>query len=265
MAGQGTRYTEAGYHLPKPLLPVSGAPMFHRAIESLPKADKWIFVVRHEHVKEYSIDNAIKEKLPKAKIIIEDKPWGQAPSADFALKDVDDNEEVLIAACDNAFLFDQNKYNQLIKRPDVDMIMWTFTQDKLLSDNPTAWGWIKLAADNETIEDMSVKVPVSDSPFNDHAVVATFYFKKIADFKAAYQKMVEADYKINNEFYVDSMPVFLRQLNKKSIIFDVDLYVGWGKPSDLHDYELFEYQYKYQKDKLDPRWVKYFDTVYAKN
>jgi hypothetical protein len=28
------------------------------------------------------------------------------------------------------------------------------------------------------------------------------------------------------------------------VIFDVDLYVGWGKPSDLHLYELREYQYR---------------------
>ena len=53
--------------------------------------------------------------------------------------------------------------------------------------------------------------------------------------------MVKENCRINNEFYVDSMPVFYKKLGLNSVIFDVDLYVGWGKPSDL-----LEYQHKEQ-------------------
>ena len=69
------------------------------------------------------IDKVIKNKINNAQILIEEKPWGQAPSADFALRDINDNEEVLIAACDNAFLFNQDKYDKLKQRKDVDMVM----------------------------------------------------------------------------------------------------------------------------------------------
>ncbi|MFH1401335.1 MAG: NTP transferase domain-containing protein, partial [Nanoarchaeota archaeon] len=64
MAGRGKRFSDAGYMLPKPLIDVHGKPMVHRVIDSLPPSDKWIFVVRDEHVKEHSIDKVIKERIP---------------------------------------------------------------------------------------------------------------------------------------------------------------------------------------------------------
>ena len=177
MAGLGSRFSKEGYILPKPLIPVSGKPMIIQAIRHMPKADKWIFLVRKEHIEEYSIDKILKEEIKDAIIIeIEETTEGQASTCMLAMSHIKDDEEVFIAACDNSFLFDEQKFNALRKRKDVDSIVWTFTKDTLLTDNPKAWGWIKIGEDGETIEDVSVKIPVSGTPFNDHAVVATFYF-----------------------------------------------------------------------------------------
>ena len=63
------------------------------------------------------------------------------------------------------------------------------------------------------------------------------------------------------------MATFSYSVNKKSVIFDVDLYVGWGKPEDLHDYERIEFIVKYgiisedlseEEKRLIPLWGKYF-------
>jgi NDP-sugar pyrophosphorylase family protein len=258
MAGLGSRFSEEGYLLPKPLITVSGNPMIKSVIRGLPKADKWIFLVRKEHVEQFFIDKVIKKEIPGAIIIEIDKTTeGQASTCMLAMPYIKDDEELLIFACDNSFLFDAKKFAALKRRADVDSIIWTFTRDTLLTDKPTAWGWVKIEKDGETISDMSVKMPVSDDPFNDHAVVATFYFKRAGDFQKAYQRMVEENYRINNEFYVDSLPVFFKKLGKKSVIFDVDLYVSFGKPSDLHSYEYREFLYS--RGKLtDKKWKKYF-------
>src|SRR3989344_3855494 len=142
MAGLGSRFAQEGYLLPKALVPVSGKPMITQVINHLPEAEKSVFIIRKEHLTDYKID------------------------------------EVIISACDNAFVFNVEKFEALKKRSDVDCIVWTFTQDELLTAKPEAWGWIKLDSDGETINDMSVKIPVSDDPFNDHAVVATFWFRR---------------------------------------------------------------------------------------
>lgn len=264
MSGKGTRFSDEGYLLPKPLIPVSGKPMIYQVIDSLPKADKWIFVVRQEHIKKYAIDKIIKNKIKHAIIVPEKNPTGQASSCMKAAPYLKPSEEIFIAACDNSFLYDKAKYEKLKKQPDIDAIYWTFTKDKLLSDNPTAWGWIKLEKDKKTILDISIKVPVSKTPFNDHSIVASFYFKRAQDFIDSYKLMKKENYKINNELYVDAMPIFLKKLNKKSVIFDVDLYVGWGKPKDLHLYEYLEFCYFYKKSSLSILWKKYFNKVYGK-
>ena len=261
MAGLGSRFSIDGYLLPKPLIPVSGKPMITQVIKTLPKADKWIFLVRSEHITEFAIDDIIHELLPEAVIIeIKETTEGQASTCMLALEHVTDDDEILIAACDNSFLFDQVKFDALRARTDVDSIYWTFTKDNLLTANPTAWGWLKVASDGETIEDISIKIPVSDTPYTDHAVVATFWFKRAGDFNAAYECMYKEDYRINGEFYVDSMPIFLAKLGKKSVIFDIDLYVGWGKPTDLHLYDQEEYKYTIGRSS-SPLWKAFFQTL----
>jgi len=262
MAGLGSRFSKEGYLLPKPLIPVSGKPMITQVINRLPPADKWIFILLEEHIEKYKIDKHILSIIPEGIIIVDPDPKGQAATAMLALTQVDDNEELFFSACDNGFLYNETKFNKLRADDSIDSIVWTFTQDELLNAKPEAWGWIKLEEDNETIADMSIKVPVSDNPFYDHAVVATFWFRRAGDFKAAYAKMFEEDHRVNGEFYIDSMPIFMRKIGKKSVIFPVDLYVSWGKPADLHLYNLREYEYKTKQGKgySDQNWNKFFNS-----
>ena len=257
MSGKGTRFADVGYLLPKPLIPVSGTQMILKVIESMPPADRWIFIVRKEHVSEYGIDTLIKGAVTNAEVIIDENPVGQASTCMLAMPHVSSSDSLFIAACDNAFVYDKKKYADLVADASIDAVVWTFTDDPLLEASPTSWGWIKLGEDGITIDTMSVKVPVSDTPRLDHAVVATFFFRRAQDFIDAFAIMKEEDYKINNEFYVDSMPIFLKKLGKKSVIFDVDLYVGWGKPSDLYEYERKEYFFSIGKLE-DRRWGEYF-------
>jgi NDP-sugar pyrophosphorylase family protein len=49
MAGRGSRFAQAGYVTPKPLLPVSGLPMVVQAARSLPTTENYQFVVLSEH------------------------------------------------------------------------------------------------------------------------------------------------------------------------------------------------------------------------
>lgn len=267
MAGLGSRFSKEGYLLPKPLIPVSGKPMITQVMRDIPTAERTVFIVRSEHVAEFALDTILEATSPETKVIqISETTEGQATTCLLGLEGVAENEEIFITACDNSFLYNEETFTALRAREDVDCIVWTFTKDELLTAKPEAWGWIKLADDGEEIADMSVKIPVSDDPFNDHAVVATFWFKRAEDFRAAYALMVEENHRINNEFYVDSMPIFMKKLGKKSVIFPVDLYVGWGKPADLHLFDLRELEYNVQRGKgyEDKNWRAFFDKVNVK-
>ena len=216
MAGTGSRFADSGYMLPKALIPVSGKPMILGAIEHMPQADTWVFIVRQEHIEQYFIDVLIKKEIPNAIIIsVNETTEGQASTCMLAMPHVQPEDSVFIAACDNSFLYNHDDYKKLMDDTTIDSIVWTFTKDKLLEISPKSWGWIKLESDGVTIDDMSVKIPVSNTPFNDHAVVATFFFRRAQDFIDAYNLMVKENYRINNEFYVDSLPIFLKTRKEK--------------------------------------------------
>lgn len=263
MAGLGTRFSKEGYKLPKPLIPVTGKPMIVRVTETLPATDKWIFIVRQEHIDEYRIDEILEQLIPEVIVVAVKKTTeGQASTCMLAMPYLDPDEPMFIASCDNSFLFDKAKFEELTNDPQIDAIVWTFTKNKLLSDSPKSWGWCVLADDGITINDMSVKIPVSGTPYDDHAVVATFYFKRAGDFKKAYELMVKENFRINNEFYVDSLPIFYNKLDLRSVIFDVDLYVGWGKPRDLDEYKGIEAKIKEGKSFENSRmWERFFDEL----
>ena len=263
MSGSGSRFAKHGYRLPKPLIPVSGKPMILQVVRTLPASDKWIFLVREEHVTEYAIDRLIKGEIPTAQVVIDTNPHGQASTCALALPYLDPDEPMFVAACDNSFLYNERNYESLQRDPSVDSIVWTFTKHPSLVEKPESWGWVNLEEDGATIADMSVKVPVSDTPFNDHAVVATFYFRRSGDFKTAFDLMVQEDHRTNSEFYVDSMPVFYKKLGKRSVIFDVDLYVGWGKPEDLYLYQEWEYRVRTGLGSREPEFEKWKQFIHS--
>ncbi|MBS3126638.1 NTP transferase domain-containing protein [Candidatus Woesearchaeota archaeon] len=271
LAGLSSRFSKEGYTIPKPLIPVSGMPMIIKAIRSMPPSNKWIFIVRQEHIKQHKIDTVIKEEIPHAIIIaINETTPGQANTCLLAQAYLEPKEPLFIAACDTACTYDSEKYQTLLEDQNIDCIVWTFSQMEKMRISPQSYGWAKLAEDNQTIANMSVKVPISSDPFNDHAVVATFYFKKAQDFIDATNLMIKENHTINNEFYVDAVPIFMNKMNKKSVIFDVDQFICWGTPAELQEYEYWETFFKKNQqfdEKIHNRekyvfWKKYF-TKYS--
>lgn len=265
MAGRGKRFSEQGYLLPKPLIPIDGQPMIWKVIDGLPKASRWIFVVRQEHIDDFAIDKVIKEKIPDA-IITVDKDLLGGASIFCAEEYIPDDEEVFIAGCDMGFVYDSNKFEEFKNNKNFDCILWTFTKDKRISDNPEAWGYAVLDSDNLTINNMSVKIPISNYPYNDHVVAATFWLRSKKVLYDAIRTMIKENIKTNNEFYLDNLPLALKLLNKKSCIFDVDLLIGWGTPQEFHEFEKLEYFFKFKnlrdlnlKDNETKLWEKYFN------
>ncbi|MFP4656568.1 MAG: NTP transferase domain-containing protein [Candidatus Woesearchaeota archaeon] len=268
MAGNGKRFNEEGYQLPKPLIEVDGEPMIYRVIDSLPASEKWIFVVRQEHIEEYNIDKILKNKMPGA-IIETDKDLMGGASIFCAEKYLEPDEDVLIAGCDNGVVFNKDRFEEL-KDEKYGCILWTFTRDPRISDSPELWGYAALARDDKTIEDISVKVPISADPYEDHAVTAIFHIRSAELLYKAIRLMVQKEIKTKGEFYLDNLPIALSQLGEKSIIFDVDLYVGWGTPKELHEFEKILHHYKFSSlertglaREQTELWKRYFGDVHV--
>lgn len=236
MAGAGQRFADVGYQLPKPLIPVADKPMIVRAAGFLPKPDQWVFVCRQEHIAQAQIDRELKKLFQPAEIVsVDHLTEGQACTCLLAKEFLEPDAVLTIGACDNAMNYDAGKFEAALGAADCDALIWTFRNNPAVLQDPRMYGWVD-ADTSGRVRRVSVKVPISDKPMNDHAVIGAFTFKRARDFVNAAEAMIRANRRIKNEFYVDeAMNVAVEQgLHVK--VFEVEHYICWGTPRDLDTY-----------------------------
>ena len=89
MAGLGQRFINEGYSLTKPLIPVSGDPMVIKAVNDLPNAENYSFVLRSDTTDYNSIVKRIKKEFPNAMVkTISDTTDGQASTAILGFEEI---------------------------------------------------------------------------------------------------------------------------------------------------------------------------------
>jgi NDP-sugar pyrophosphorylase family protein len=273
LAGRGSRFAKVGYNNPKPLIDVSGKPMIVQAANSLPNSQNHIFVTLKEHLKNFPLENTLKNEYPDTTIVpINNVTEGQAITCSLGLKGVSKKASLLVAATDNGMIYDHLKYQKLIKDKNVDAIIFSFRHHISSKNNPEMYGWVKTDHKENAIG-VSVKVPISDTPYEDHAIVGTFWFRRVELFEKALQNLIDKNVRVNGEYYVDSLLSELIELGYKVKVFEVDDYICWGTPND---YETFVYwqsffhkcsfhPYSLEKDiTVDKTKIEEIDAKYRK-
>ena len=246
MAGAGQRFLDAGYNISKPAIPTiyrcDGLeyPMVVCAVKDLPgvepEGENVTFIDRNFH-KIDGVEDVIRKHYPKSNFItIEELTEGQACTCLLAKENINNEEPLLIAGCDNGMVIDLEKFNKMTK--ECDVLVFTYRQNEAVLRNPNAYGWVMVDDETEKITGVSVKKAISNSPLNDHAVVATFWFRHGKDFVNAAEKMIIENDRINNEFYVDQVIKHCIDLGMDSKVFEIDRYIGWGTPADYEEYQL---------------------------
>ncbi|GJE14823.1 NTP transferase domain-containing protein [Methylobacterium longum] len=237
MAGLGMRFAERGYAIPKPLLDLSGLPMVLQAFYSLPEAAGAKFVLRGDMPGHAEIASMLQEGVPGATITLLDSVTeGQAVTCAAGAEGLNDDIPMTIGACDNGLIFDAAALDALLSSDGPDLIVWTVRGHRPALSKPTSYGWVE-TDENGRVLAVRVKMKPEDAS-TAPMIVGAFTFRRIADFRSAYKRLVERDGRINGEFYVDSMVEDALAMGLDCRIFDVDCYLGWGTPNE---YEAFRY------------------------
>lgn len=244
MAGAGQRFADAGYRVHKPAIMTvdrttgEEKPMVVCATRDLPGAaadgSNIIYVDRSFH-KTDGVEDAIRAYYPKARFITVDHlTEGQACTCMLAEEHLNPEEPLLIAGCDNGMDIDREAYDKLTK--ESDCIVFTYRHNEAVLANPNAYGWM-ITDDEGNVTGTSIKKAISDTPMEDPAVVATFWFRKAGIFLEATRKMIAENDRINGEYYVDQVVKHVLDLGYCAKIFDIGRYVGWGTPADYEGYQ----------------------------
>ena len=69
MAGAGSRFEQAGYTFPKPLIYVNGKPMIQLVVDNLNIKANYIYVVQKKHREKYNLDTLLNLITPGCKIV----------------------------------------------------------------------------------------------------------------------------------------------------------------------------------------------------
>lgn len=233
MGGLSNRFKLSGYLTPKHLIKIDEFPMFYKVALSMPKCDRWIFIIRE--------DNFIKQtKSYIAKffnnydiVVIDEETRGQAETCLMAQKYLTNIDLINISSCDSGFVFDENSYASLLKNSDV--LVWGYKGHSRAICDPNSYGWIN--HNEEIVKEVSCKKQISEDPANDSIVIGTFTFKKAVNFIENTSELIQKKVKINNEFYMDSVPnICIKNLLKVSHLL-VDEFFCWGTPDELKDYK----------------------------
>lgn len=230
MAGLGSRFTNAGYKKPKPLIDVAGKPMIVRVMGNLQQPGaKFILLARKEHIESnQELVAQIQSDFNAVFVPIDKLTEGTACTVLYARSHLLPNEEVVIANSDQII---DNCFTEFLhdaKSRNLDGSILTFIDAEL---NPK-WSFAKIDSFGLVTEVQEKKA------ISEFATVGIYYFKRADELVDSIIQMIIENDRVNNEFYTCPVYNYLIKKGKKIGIFNIEQSQmhGIGTPEDLNSY-----------------------------
>lgn len=233
MAGRGSRFVNAGFTTPKPLIEVDGQAMFMKALSSLDNINATkhhTIVMRTEHDKHHNLQEKIKAILPDAHIVITDEePTGALRDAYRAKPHLKPNEGVIILDCD--LWFHSQPYNDMV-------------QDSLADKSNIQGGLLTFTADNprysyaEVDDNWIVKRTTEKKVISDHAITGSYYIATAEIFDTAAKKLLAEPLTPEMpEYYASHLFNVILAQGGTVKAAPVESFESFGTPEELAAYE----------------------------
>lgn len=227
MAGAGSRFSVAGFNVPKPFIEFNNKMMIEHVISSFSNIKaNFILVLQEKFLTEQ------KEQLDKLRskyvldfVTVPKLTMGAAITALAAHKKINAENDIIFADSDN--IFDKNDISDFI----------SYAREKKLSgalltinsDNP-CYSYAKIDDKGCLIETKEKEV------ISNHAITGVYYFKTLEEFKdAVIDLVVESDLS-KGEFYMSNVYNHLKKLTNKIGVFDIKNFDCVGTPEQLKEY-----------------------------
>ncbi len=228
MAGLGSRFDGSRFKSSKPLIDIYGKPMIQRAIESFQHEDaKFIFVIRNTDDTQTVVQ--LLNTLCKNSIIkiIDDVTCGPACTSLLVEEYIDNDEELIIANCDQIMFWDFDKFLYYARHHSHEGVIVTYTTDTPKNS------YAKIDKMGNVLQ-VKEKCVISNISLN-----GIHYWKKGKYFVTSSRQMIEArDTAPNGEFYVGPSYNYMIKNNQNVGIYHV---ANWqhnavGVPADLEKF-----------------------------
>ena len=226
MAGEGRRFREAGYALPKMLIEAKGKTLLEWSIDSLPLnlCSRLIFVAQQKHEDDFRLSEKIRsiygDRVKSMHFKLIDKlTRGQSETACLAKDLVDLSKPLLIFNIDTQFSSSSLERNLL--RKNIDGVLGAF-----YSLEPR----FSFAALND--EDFVIKTAEKEV-ISSNALTGLYHFTYPKDFFEAAESAFAKNETTKGEFYIAPLYNYLIAKGRKLIVDVADEVNILGTPEEL--------------------------------
>jgi NDP-sugar pyrophosphorylase family protein len=228
MAGEGSRFAQAGFADPKPLIPIDGVPMIELVVGNVapPEPHRFIFICQTAHVKAYGLVEFLAKIAPNSEVVqLTHKTEGALCSVLAARELIDTDAPLVIANSDQFIDGGSHGFYESWSNDKLDGLIMTMT-----ASDPK-WSFAARRADG------LVGLVAEKDPISNEATVGIYAFRRGRDFVAAGDRMIERNMRVNGEFYVAPVYNELIQEGARIGTYSIgavdDRMHGLGTPEDL--------------------------------
>jgi dTDP-glucose pyrophosphorylase len=227
MAGAGSRFPIEEYKVPKPLIEIRGVPMIQLAIETLGIPGKYHFVIRRDEHLSSILSKLISIKPDCRVIVVDELTKGPACSALLFEKEIDNDDELVIANCDQIMEWDSELFlhNARYYRYDGMIVTYDTNTPKNSYARMNKSGLVQEVKEKEVISNISLN--------------GIHYWRKGSYFVESANAMIkELDTAPNGEYYIGPSYNYMIRVGKTVGIHHIpkSQHHAVGVPEDLQTY-----------------------------
>jgi len=225
IAGKGQRFVDDGYVMPKQLIMVNGTQMIDKSLMCIDTSEcNLIFVVRHDHISNYSIDIILKDRYgDDVNIVVVDHITdGSVSTCLLAENHINNDIPLVIYTLDVYF---EPKFKFPSKEELCNGMILTF------KSNSPFYSYAKLNDKGYVIKTVEKEV------ISEHASVGIYCFDKGSTFIKYAKVMIEENIRTNGEFYIAPLYNLLINDGLKIKVREVDKMYVMGIPKELKFFE----------------------------
>ena len=229
LAGNGTRFKDSGYGDIKPLIEFNDQTMIENVIGSLGLMEmdyKCIFIIQKEHNLDGRLENTIVDRLPTAIVVeIDGVTEGSVCTCLLAKNYIDLDDELMITNCDQMIHdFNLMQLSHYARVQKADGVLGVFN---CLSEKNS---YVALDDDYNATEVREKEI------ISRYATNGVHFWTKAKYFINSAREMMEANDRVNGEFYVAPTYNYLIDRGMTIKTYHYNHHYPIGTPEDLEYY-----------------------------
>lgn len=236
MSGIGSRFLDAGYTVPKPLILVEGKPMIAHVVGLFTGPIRLTFVCNQTHLDTTPM-RAILEGIAPAATIVGIPPHKKGPvHAVMQVADlIHDDEEVIVNYCDFSKGWSYPDFLSDTRTRGAAGALSVYRGFHPHMLGKTQYAFCK--QHDQWLVEIREKQPFTDNRWAEYASDGTYYFRKGKDLKHYAQHLIDRDIQVKGEYYMSMVYNLLLEAGLSVSLYEISHMLQWGTPEDLKNYQ----------------------------